>query len=1427
MNDIKYIRNKIRRKTEQRKQTKIEFDFSKEKLSKMNYCNSQRNKRKSNNNSKNISSKQIYHYNNQNKLYENDISMRLSRYGRSNFNAFRKSIENNNNYCSKRKSLELIQTKKTKKFYQKYNLKVNGKKIFNKNSPREAMARLSNYELNKLEHNIKNALNNMRIEIEKQAQIKENVNTISPRNQKKNKLTSSPDLKFFFKKKKVKNSKKNLQSSLLLKETHITDYSFKSEDKKKRNRSLDLSEKAKKKLLLQLKNKIYKKSNEIQRMTIINTSLSEDSDNNNENYKGFALMPTSNIIFTFDLLLIIADLYTFINIPLTVAKNKDVREKGPIIQEIIHYIIDLIFLLDFILSFFRGFYDFEMNIIRNNKKIICKYLQNYFIFDFLQAIPLYTMIRIFMKPNKFFILGYSGKESIIISFLLFIKPFKIFKIIQKKQNQALEDFYSYLSENYFLEQLASFMMYFLIFFLFIHLFICLHIYFSFQSYPNWINHTNIINKSFIEKYIASLYFMITTMTTVGYGDIVCISFIERIYHIILLVIGTLLYTFLVSKIGNYLRDQSYEEIKLNKDLNILENIRITYPTMTFKLYSKIKNHLLSIFKKRKKTGISLLINGVPDAIKNDLLFKIYKKVINEFRIFKDVKNSNFILQVLTNFIPIISKKEEIIIFQGEIIQNIVFVKDGRLSLEISIDLNDPYKSIQNYLDDNLKEIQKKDEVSSNKYLISSARIMKERNYNDLKEEIDNILQDNKNTLVNNSRIDNNGISVDLGRLDFSRNEKENNNDNYHIIKIIDVRKNEHYGDVHLIMEKPSPFTLKAKSRIAELLLLRKHNAIMFSKNFPNIWKKIQNKSYHNLVSIKKLTLKILKRYYNTYFYNKSKREYITNLDVTKASGRSFLDIPSFIRNNMNKSINNKNSNKSNLNIKNKETKNSFNKNKLFIGYGTNRKISSETFSNEISFSSDSYASNSLNISHFNNISNSNINKNESLKIIDSKEKENQKLNPINKSKTKCSKFNSSNDKNNLNTNLHNNNKLNCDNNLKNKSEKNISPKSSINETIPFFQNNEKIENNNNKKNFVTLEDMDHNFSKRIKKKLKKRTKIEKLKATLKVLRQINKNLLKTLLKHNIIENNDDEEIIEDSNLIHSLLSSNEIRFSKLMESFISEGVTSTITKNNPIFDLKSLKIVSSESFKIKSYYQNINSLSKGNMIRNEKYKKNIENIIKTYINENKENKHNQKLLSSLSPKNKNKKEKSNLKFNKTEINNKNIKIHFSEDNINRKFKTIILNNKNHLLNKNNNFDLKKRKVKFQKDERDKKLKKNEKQIENFQKIKQNTFKDKDFVNKEKKDYIENSIYKENIEEKYLKNIKKEKKKKKEINNDICYNEINNKTIKSSIIPFNENDKFYNSTNENKLSILNKNKICSKNIQPNIINNEKEKNCYIY
>ena len=208
-------------------------------------------------------------------------------------------------------------------------------------------------------------------------------------------------------------------------------------------------------------------------------------------------------------------------------------------------------------------------------------------------------IKLLYRKDEVFFSYYSETKIFLIKLFFLFKSFKIFKIMAKKKNKALEDFYRFLSVYYYLETVVMFIIYLIIFILFIHLFICLHIFFALQKYPNWFSFVKNHNENFITTYIASFYFLMTTMTTVVYGDIVRISLYERIFHIILLGIGTIVYSFIVSYVGNYLRDQSYEQIKLSKDLNILESIRVSYPTMSFKLYYKIQNHLLNISKKRK------------------------------------------------------------------------------------------------------------------------------------------------------------------------------------------------------------------------------------------------------------------------------------------------------------------------------------------------------------------------------------------------------------------------------------------------------------------------------------------------------------------------------------------------------------------------------------------------------------------------------------------------------------------------------------------------------------------------------------------------------------------------------------------------------------------------------------------------------------
>ena len=60
------------------------------------------------------------------------------------------------------------------------------------------------------------------------------------------------------------------------------------------------------------------------------------------------------------------------------------------------------------------------------------------------------------------------------------------------------------------------------------------------------------------------------------------------------------------------------------------------------------------------------------------------------------------------------------------------------------------------------------------------------------------------------------------------------------MKIIEIRNNEHFGDALMFLNERSPLNAKIRTKTAELLLLRKLEAIEIYSLYPNIWKRINN-----------------------------------------------------------------------------------------------------------------------------------------------------------------------------------------------------------------------------------------------------------------------------------------------------------------------------------------------------------------------------------------------------------------------------------------------------------------------------------------------------------------------------------------------------------------------------------------------------------
>ena len=585
---------------------------------------------------------------------------------------------------------------------------------------------------------------------------------------------------------------------------------------------------------------------------LIYDSLEDSELSNNNDDENYFISPETTFILIFDFLIYLFLIIYIIYIPLKMSYHNHNYIYITKSDKIYFFALDALFMIDLLISLFRAYYNHELKLITTNRKIIKTFCARYFIYDLIAAFPFLSLIVHYHK--NIIVYNINDNKDFFLLLTICLKLFKCKKV--KEINKFNDNINEFFSRNYLTEQIFSAVKMIFISFLFIHILICFHIFIGFHFYPSWlssIKERSDIN-SYISIYITSFYFLITTLTTVGYGDIVCISIAERVFQIIELSLGVVLYSYVVTKIGDMVKNESYLTIIYNNKLAVLEDIRINYPKMPYKLYNKIKHHLQSNVQNQKKTNINLLINNLPHILRHNLLLVLYKNYVNNFTFFRKCYNSNFIIYTLLNFVPYSSKKNSLLLREDQLIDNVIFVIQGRLSLEIAIDLENPKDSIKKYLSEQYNPLAKNGII--------------EDKYNQ-----------RMSTVLHNNEIKNMESSINNGNINIARDSNNNERDfdesNYHFINITNIFKNEHFGEVFILFNKPSPLFLRVKSKMANLFLLNKKNILVLSTTYFNIWKRLFKKSLKNMIALRERTIEIVKKYHSNYkdkFPNKNKNQ---------------------------------------------------------------------------------------------------------------------------------------------------------------------------------------------------------------------------------------------------------------------------------------------------------------------------------------------------------------------------------------------------------------------------------------------------------------------------------------------------------------------------------------------------------------------------
>ena len=297
---------------------------------------------------------------------------------------------------------------------------------------------------------------------------------------------------------------------------------------------------------------------------------------------------------------------------------------------------DVFLWIDIVLTFFSAYTDSEENVIKSHKKICINYLTSWFILDLTSVLPINQLTSGSFTYNKITRISRLPKLYRLVKLT---KLLRITKASKRNVNNVTKFFMEKLKINGNIKRLIVLILAFL---LLNHLCACFW-YFVAKlqdlSPDSWVVRLGYVDSSNFELYINSFYWTLTTITTVGYGDIHAGTNIERVYALFIMIIGGLLYSYSIGLLSSIVSTLDQKTAEMNQKLQILSSIKKEF-NLDQNIYDQVRKVIKFDLSRNQKDKM-MFLQELPNKLRIELSQIMHDKVIQNLYFFRDQPSDFF------------------------------------------------------------------------------------------------------------------------------------------------------------------------------------------------------------------------------------------------------------------------------------------------------------------------------------------------------------------------------------------------------------------------------------------------------------------------------------------------------------------------------------------------------------------------------------------------------------------------------------------------------------------------------------------------------------------------------------------------------------------------------------------------------------------
>ena len=304
-------------------------------------------------------------------------------------------------------------------------------------------------------------------------------------------------------------------------------------------------------------------------------------------------------------------------------------------------------------------------LITQRKLIFQHYCKNVLLTDFLGLISISFEFFVTLNENE-----RSRTLYRLCKFLIFIKFFQFKQLYSEiVQYFKLEIYLKGTREMIELLCGSVFLAHFIACFWYLAALISLQDQTNFQQ-KTWLIKPEIVDVTWQTQYLYSFYWAVTTIMTVGFGDITPTNNIEIGFCIVSIFVGCAFYAYNLNKIGLILQKIYKEENHFKEEMRIINNF-MERKKIDSGLQTRITEYLKFIWneKRTQHTAKEMeIINTLSSSLKEELLLESYGGIIKSFPLLYK-KFSEKTLKAMVSCI------KEIKFVPGDYISYVIFIKN--------------------------------------------------------------------------------------------------------------------------------------------------------------------------------------------------------------------------------------------------------------------------------------------------------------------------------------------------------------------------------------------------------------------------------------------------------------------------------------------------------------------------------------------------------------------------------------------------------------------------------------------------------------------------------------------------------------------------------------------------------------------------------